>query len=80
MARPVRCRIIDMPDGHFAVMAGLASGSVFRRMGFATLGRAVDCLRAVMAACSEPVVVEVSTRSVVWVKEQVGQAAGSDGF
>lgn len=62
MARPVRCRIVDMPDGRFAVVAMLASGKVFRRMGLATMAEAeesVGLLRAVMAACGAPLVRDV---------------------
>jgi hypothetical protein len=82
MARPVRCRIVDMPDGRFAVMAVLASGKVFRHVGLTSLAEAeesMDCLRAVMAACGAPVIVEVSARSRAPVGNRVGQAAGSDG-
>ncbi|AWN37754.1 hypothetical protein [Methylobacterium radiodurans] len=81
-AKPVRSRIVDMPDGRFAVMAVLASGKVFRRKRLATLAEAedaVDCLRAVMAACGAPVVVEASIRGGASVKVRVGQALGSDG-
>lgn len=58
MARPVRCSIVDMPDGRFGVVAVLASGNVFRRAGLLTLAEAEECaeiLHAVMAACGAPV-------------------------
>jgi len=64
MAKPVACRIVDMPDGRFAVVAVLGRGKVFRRVGLATLAEAEECfevLRAVMAACGAPVSVAVST-------------------
>ena len=83
MARLVRCRIVDMPDGRFAVMAVLASGKVFRRLGLSTLAEAeeaVDCLRAVMAACGAPVVVEASAQLGARVGAQIGQAAGTGGI
>ncbi|MFJ7441613.1 hypothetical protein ACIQW5_28910 [Methylorubrum thiocyanatum] len=59
MAKPVECRIVDMPDGRFAVVAVLASGKVFRRVGLATMaeaGESVEVLRAVMAACGAPLI------------------------
>ncbi len=59
MARPVECRIVDMPDGRFAVLAVLASGKVFRRDGLTTMAEAeesVEVLRAVMAACGAPLI------------------------
>lgn len=83
MATLVRCRIVDMPDGRFAVMAVLASGKVFRRMGLSTLAEAeeaVDCLCAVMAACGAPVVAEASARLGARVGARIGQAAGSGGI
>ncbi|GEP03063.1 hypothetical protein MOX02_11010 [Methylobacterium oxalidis] len=51
--------IIDHPGGQFAVVAVSASGSVYSRRGFQTLAEAEQCvedLRAVMAACSAPLV------------------------
>ncbi|GJE49725.1 hypothetical protein GOFOIKOB_2765 [Methylobacterium tardum] len=54
-----------MPDGRFAVMALLASGKVFRRVGLATLAEAeesAEVLRAIMAACGASVAVTVSLR------------------
>ncbi len=59
MARPVRCSIVDMPDGRFAVVAASASGKVFRRAGLLTRAQAEECvdlLRALMAACGAAVV------------------------
>jgi hypothetical protein len=59
MARPVRCSIVDMPDGRFAVVAAPASGKVFRRAGLLTRAQAEECvdlLRALMAACGAAVV------------------------
>lgn len=81
MAGLVRCRIVDMPDGHFAVMALLASGKVFRRKALATLAEAeeaVECLRDVMAACGAPVVVEVSAWCGARNGYRIGQAAGGE--
>lgn len=66
MAKPVVCRIVDMPDGRFAVMAVLAGGKAFRHVGLATLAEAeesVEPLRALMDACGAPFVVERSEGS-----------------
>jgi hypothetical protein len=63
MARPIECCIVDMPDGRFAVVAVLASGKVFRRVGSATLAEAEEAegiLRAIMAACGARGVVTAS--------------------
>lgn len=57
MGRPVTYRIVDCPDGRFAVEAVSASGSVHCRSGFLTLAEAeqsVEDLREVMAACRAP--------------------------
>lgn len=65
MLKPVECRIVDIPDGRFAVMAVLASGKVFRRVGLATLAKAEESVRrcAVMDACGLPVGGERSPRA-----------------
>lgn len=63
MARPVRCSIVDMPDGRFAVVAVLASGKVFGRMDLLTLAEAeesVDLLRAAMMVCGAPVITDLA--------------------
>lgn len=44
MARSVSCSIVDMPDGHFGVVAGLASRKIFRRVGLPTLAEADECV------------------------------------
>lgn len=59
MTKPVGCRIVDMPDGRFAVVAVLASGKVFRHTGLATPAEAeesAEVLRAVMDACGAPLI------------------------
>lgn len=60
MAKPVECRIVDMPDGTFAIIAVLAPGKVLRRVGLATLAEveeSVGMLRDLMAACGAQVTV-----------------------
>ena len=82
MTGPVRCRIVDMQDGCFAVMALLASGKAFCRKALATLAEAeeaVECLRDVMAACGAPVIVEVSAWCGARSGYRIGQAAGGEG-
>ncbi|MEN3230244.1 hypothetical protein PUR21_21815 [Methylorubrum rhodesianum] len=82
MAKSVDCRIVDMPDGRFAVIAVMASGKVFRRKALPTLEAAedaVECLREVMAACGAPVVAEVSARLGERIGVRAGQAAGGGG-
>jgi hypothetical protein len=57
MARPVTYSIVDCPDGRFAVVAAMATGSVHRRGGLLTLAEAeasVETLRVLMAACGAP--------------------------
>lgn len=59
MTEPVTYSIVDCPDGRFAVMAVLASGSVHRRGGLLTLAEAEACvetLRVLVAACGAPLV------------------------
>jgi hypothetical protein len=59
MTRPVTYSIVDCPDGRFAVVAAMASGSVHRRSGLLTLAEAeasVETLRVLMAACDAPLV------------------------
>lgn len=64
MTRPVTYRIVDCPDGRFAVVALAASGTAYRRGGLLTLAEADACvedLRAMLSlcgaalACAEPV-------------------------
>lgn len=53
MAKPVQFRIVDMPDKTFAIIAVLASGKSFRRVGLSTLAgvdESVASLRDIMAA------------------------------
>lgn len=57
MTRPVTYSIVDCPDGRFAVVAVMASGSVHRRNGLLTRAEAevcIEALRALMAACGAP--------------------------
>ena len=57
MAGPVSCRIVDMSDGRFAVVAVLASGKIFCRAGLMTMVAAEESLQdlcALMAACGAP--------------------------
>lgn len=59
MTRPVTYRIVDCPDGRFAVVAAMASGSIHRRSGLLTLAEveaSVESLRVMMAACGAPLV------------------------
>jgi hypothetical protein len=59
MARKVTYSIVHCPDGRFAVVAELASGSVHRCGGLPTLAEAEVCaetLRVLMAACGAPLV------------------------
>ena len=59
MTEPVTYSIVDCPDGRFAVVAVLASGSVHRRGGLLTLAEAEACvetLRVLVAACGAPLV------------------------
>lgn len=60
MARTVACRIVDCPDGRFAVVAVSASGSVHRRGGLLTLAEVdacVESLRVLTEACGAVLVV-----------------------
>ncbi len=82
MARPVACRVVDMPDGRFAVMAVLASGKVFRRVGLGTLADAeanAEVLRALMAACGVPVDLQVSARGSALPGTTTSLPAGTGG-
>ena len=57
MTRPVTYRIVGCPDGRFAVMAVMASGSLYHRGGLLTLSEAETCvetLRVLMATCGAP--------------------------
>jgi hypothetical protein len=59
MAKPVAYSIVRCPDGRFAVIAVLASGSAHRRDGLPTLAEAeasVETLRVLMEACGAPLV------------------------
>lgn len=59
MARPVTYSIVCCPDGRFAVVAELASGSVHWHGGLLTLAEAETCvetLRVLMEACGAPLV------------------------
>lgn len=79
MVKPVECRIVDMPDGRFAVIAVLASGRVFRRVGLATLAEAedsVELLRDLMAACGTWVKVARSARFGALADRSRQSAAG----
>lgn len=54
MTRPVTYRIVDCPDGHFAVVAMAKSGTAYWRGGLLTLAEAEDCvedLRAMLSLC-----------------------------
>jgi hypothetical protein len=58
MTKPAECRVVDMPDGTFTVIAVLASGKVFRRVGLRTMAEveeSVEMLRDIMSACGVPV-------------------------
>ncbi len=55
MARPVTYRIVDCPDGRFAVLVVAASGATYRRGDLLTIAEAEACvedLRAALACCS----------------------------
>lgn len=57
MARPVTYRIVDCPDGRFAIVALSTSGTVYRRDGLLTLAEAEACveeLRTMLALCGAP--------------------------
>ncbi|MDR7040284.1 hypothetical protein J2X36_005066 [Methylobacterium sp. BE186] len=59
MAKPVECRIVNLPDLRFAVVGVLACGKVFRRAGLMTLAGAeesVSDVRTLMAACEAPLI------------------------
>lgn len=59
MAKPVAYSIVHCPDGRFAVVAVLASGSVHRRDGLPTPAEAeacVEALRVLMEACGAPLI------------------------
>jgi hypothetical protein len=63
MPRRISYRISDRADGRFDVTATLEPDQVFRREGFASLAAAEECvelLRVLMAACSAPLIHEVS--------------------
>ncbi len=63
MAQTVTCRFVDCPDGRFAVLAVLSSGSVYRCGGLLTLAEAnasVETLRALLAAFGAQLVAEAS--------------------
>ncbi|KZB98980.1 hypothetical protein AU375_04783 [Methylobacterium radiotolerans] len=63
MSKPVECRIVDMPDGRFAVMAVIGRGKVFHHVGLPTLaeaGASAEVLRSLITACGAPVVVEMA--------------------
>lgn len=54
MARQAAYRLVQCPDGRFAVVAVLASGSMYRRSELSTLAEAEVCLetlRVLMEAC-----------------------------
>jgi hypothetical protein len=68
MARTVTCRIVDCPDGRFAVEAALSSGSVHRHGGLSTMAEAeeaVETLRVLMEASGSRLVAESSTCSAI---------------
>jgi hypothetical protein len=55
MARPLTYRIVDCPDGRFAIVVVAASGTTYRRDGLYTLAEAEACvedLRAALTCCS----------------------------
>ena len=57
MVRPVTYRIVDCPDGRFAVVAVAASGTAYRRGGLLSLAEAEACvedLRTTLASCGTP--------------------------
>ncbi len=57
MARPVTYRIVDCPDGRFAIVASSTSGTAYRRDGLLTLAEAEACveeLRTMLALCGAP--------------------------
>jgi hypothetical protein len=77
MARTVTCRIVDCPDGRFAVVAVLSSGSVHRHDGLSTMAEAeeaVETLRVLMEACGSRLVVEPGTYSAIYSSEVVKSA------
>lgn len=54
MTRPVTYRIVDCPDGHFAVVAMAKSGTAYWRGRLLTLAEAEACvedLRAMLSLC-----------------------------
>ncbi|SDM88907.1 hypothetical protein SAMN05216360_104155 [Methylobacterium phyllostachyos] len=72
----------DMPDGRFAVVAVLASGEVFRRVGLATMAEAEEAegvLRAIMAACGARVVVTPSLLSDATAVSPAGRRTAPSG-
>ena len=57
MARRVTYRIVDCPDGRFAIVALSTSGTAYRRDGLLTLAEAEACveeLRTMLALCGAP--------------------------
>ncbi|GEL43701.1 hypothetical protein MEX01_42920 [Methylorubrum extorquens] len=54
MTCPVTYRVVDCPDGRFAVVVVAASGAAYWRNGLLTLAEAEACvedLRAILAHC-----------------------------
>lgn len=59
MAQTVTYRIVDCPDGRFAVVAVLSSGSLYRSGRLLTLAEAeasVETLQVLMEACGARVI------------------------
>ena len=61
MAQTVTCRIIDCPDGRFAVTAMLSAGRAYRCGGLLTVAEAdaaVETLQVLMTACGARLIAE----------------------
>lgn len=68
MARLALYRIIDRPDGQFAVTVTLVPDKTFMRENFASLvevHKAVDVLRTLMAACGAELILDPAASVVV---------------
>lgn len=61
MVQTVTCRIVDCPDGRFAVTAMLSSGALYRCGGLLTMAEAdeaAETLQILMEACGGQIIAE----------------------
>lgn len=81
MVQTVTCRIVDCPDGRFAVTGVLGTGAVYLCGGLLTVAEAdgaVETLQVLMEACEAQLIAE-PIRGSAQLDSQTGEANRTQG-